>query len=104
MVEVSGTVTLDDKPIPDGDIVFIPDDKTLGGEAGKIKDGTYRFRAKAGPSHVKITAIREVPGKTGPMGEPWKEDYVPKKYNENTELTADVGKGKDHFDFKLKGE
>jgi hypothetical protein len=103
--EVTGNVTFDDKPIPEGDILFVPDDKALGAEAGKIKDGKYTVKAKPGPSHVKIMASHEVPGKKGPMGEdPAIEPYIPKKYNDETELTADVGKGKDHFDFKLKSD
>ena len=83
--EVTGTVKFDGKPVPEGDIIFIPDDKAQGPEAGKIKDGKYTVHAKPGPSHVKITANREVPGEKGPMGEPKREDYVPKKYNEETE-------------------
>ena len=105
MYEVTGTVTLDDKPLPEGDIIFVPDDKTQGAEAGKIKDGKYTLKAKPGPCHVKITATREIPGKKGPMGnEPAIEDYIPKQYNDETTLTENVGKGKDHFDFKLKSE
>jgi hypothetical protein len=103
--EVTGTVTFDDQPIPDGDIVFVPDDKALGAEAGKIKDGKYTVKAKPGPSHVKIMASKEVPGKKDPMGMgPAIEPYIPDKYNDKTELIADVGKGKDHFDFKLSSK
>jgi hypothetical protein len=105
LYEVTGTVTFDDKPVPEGDIYFVPDDPALGAEYGKIRDGNYSLKAKAGPSHVKIYAVHEVPGKKDPMGTgPAIEDYIPSIYNNQTTLTADVGKGKDKFDFPLKSK
>src|SRR5207248_8852791 len=104
MYPVSGTVTFDDQPIPEGDIVFLPEEKQFGPDAGKIKDGKYAFRAKGGKKKVQIQASRLIPGKKGPMGEPAREDYIPPRYNTKTELTADVGSGTSEFNFNLKSK
>ena len=92
LYEVDGTVTLDGKDLPEGDIVFTPEDPKLGPDAGKIKDGKYKFKSKAGKMKVQIRATREVPGKKGPMGtEPLLEDIIADEYNAKTTLTADIG-------------
>jgi len=99
---VTGNVTFDGTPVADGDITFESTDPGGVSEGGKIKDGKYTVHAKPGNYKVKITAVREIPGKKGPMGfEPATEDYIPTKYNASTELKAEVGKGKDQFDFTL---
>ena len=103
--EVKGTVTLDGKALADGDIIFIPEEKNLAPDAGKIKDGQFKFKAKAGKKTVEIRAVRAVPGKKGPMGnEPLLEVAIPAKYA-RTPLTAEVDKGgKNEFDFPLTSD
>lgn len=102
MLEVTGTVTYDGKEVSDGDILFAPDDNTVGPEGGKIVAGKYALKVKEGKNAVKITATRVVPGKKGPLGEDWVEQYIPEKYNDKTELSADVGGGKTEHNFELK--
>jgi hypothetical protein len=102
MHDVSGTVTFDDQPLPEGDIMFVPDDKSVGPEAGKIKDGKYSIKVREGKNKVEIRATREVPGKKGPMGEPAIEGYIPAQYNLKTTLEADVASGKTTHNFTLK--
>ena len=41
---VTGTVTVDGVPLVEGDIVFVPEDKTQGAEPGKIKDGKFELK------------------------------------------------------------
>lgn len=101
-LDVSGTVKYDGQEVADGYITFTPADKTIGPEAGPIKDGKYRVHAVAGQNKVQIQANRSVPGKKGPMGEPAVEQYIPKQYNEETTLTADVASGKTEHNFDLK--
>jgi hypothetical protein len=102
MMEVSGTVKFDGKDVADGDITFVPENQSVGGEGGKIKDGKYTLKVKEGKNKVQIMATREVPGKKGPMGEDLVEQYIPEKYNDQTTLTADVGPGKTEHNFDLK--
>lgn len=101
--DVTGTVKFDGKEVADGDITFTSDDKSVGGEAGKIKDGKYTVKAREGKNKVEITAYRVVPGKKGPMGtEDVLEPYIPEKYNTKTELSVEVGSGKTDHPFDLK--
>jgi hypothetical protein len=104
-VTVEGTVTLDNTPVPEGDILFIPEDKQFGAEAGKIKDGAYSLKARSGKNRVEIRAMREVPGKKGPMGnEAVYEPIIPPQYNEKSKLSAEVSSDKRKFPFELKSK
>ncbi len=100
---VSGSVQFDGKDVPEGDILFVPEARGVGPEGGKIKDGKYTASVPEGKYKVEVTATRVVPGKKGPMGtEDLLEDYIPAKYNQKTELTAEVSGGKTTHDFPLK--
>jgi hypothetical protein len=101
-LDVSGTVKYDGQEVTEGFITFFPEDKSVGPEAGPIKDGKYTAKVREGKNKVQIQANRPVPGKKGPMGEQAVEQYIPKQYNEETTLTADVGSGKTQHDFDLK--
>jgi len=109
LIEVEGTVTVNGQPLADGDISFFPADPQYGGEGGKIKDGKYRLKARPGKNKVEIRATREVAGKKMPSAagpdapaDAVFESYLPKQYNEETTLEADVGAGKTNFPFELK--
>ncbi|ASV74064.1 hypothetical protein THTE_1462 [Thermogutta terrifontis] len=81
---VSGTVTLDGKPVPAGSILFEPDQsKGNTGPAGfaKIKDGKYDTRQNGrgtvgGPHVVRIIALDGVPAEELPEGTPLAPEYV----------------------------
>src|SRR6516165_8786247 len=78
--EVSGAVTWNGETVADGWINFYPLDGTLVPEGGKIKNGEYRFRAKAGKKRVEIQASRQ--GKFNPvMQSHEREQYIPATYN-----------------------
>jgi hypothetical protein len=101
-VEVSGIVEWEAAPIPQGDIVFFSSDPHVPAAAGKIVEGAYRFRTKPGEKRVEIRSFR-LSGKKTPQGRPIGEMYIPKRYNDDSELTADVTLGGENkFDFKLK--
>lgn len=101
--EVSGRVTFDSQPIEAGDILFLPVDKHLAPEAGKIIRGRYRMTAKVGKSRVEIRANRAGPDAETFEGQPLASNYIPTRYNTETELTAEVtASGENHFDFALE--
>ena len=103
---VHGEVTLDDTPIPEGDIIFTdPENKAAPG-AGKISNGQYEAQVTAGKKRVEIRASRMEklpPGQEGAMGETEMQmEYIPEKYNVNSELTAEVTEGgENNIDFPL---
>lgn len=99
--DVTGTVKLDGQNVPEGDIMFVSDYKSVGAEGGKIKDGKYTIKARDGKSRVEIRAVRLVPGKKGPMGEDAIEDYIPEKYNSKSDLEVEIRVGKTVHNFDL---
>jgi hypothetical protein len=102
---VSGAVSLDGKPLEEGDIYFYPLDPNISADAGKIKGGQFAFRAKAGNKRVEIRASRIIPGKKTPMGGPVKEQYLARRYNDHTTLTAEVvAQGDNRFQFSLTSD
>lgn len=105
---VSGTATFDGQPLPEGDIVFLPTDGKARPEGGAIKNGAFTVDMVPGKKRVEIRASRENPGKLiDSMLEPGKkvparEDYIPAKYNDKSELTADVTSSTPPLKFELK--
>lgn len=104
LITVSGNVTLDGTPVPDGDLLFTPADPQFGSEAAKITDGVYQANLRPGQNKAQIRASRPVPGKKGPMGEQLIEDYIPPKYNDQSNLTIDVSKSQRKHDFQLQSK
>jgi hypothetical protein len=102
---VTGKVTLDDAPLPDGQIIFRDPNGEIASAAGKVVDGAYEFDAVPGRKEVTITAYRDVPGKfdTSNPGEKVQvtEQYIPPQYNRESELTVTVGDSGESFDFDL---
>ena len=106
---VSGNVTLDGSPIPEGSINFYPTGASKGPSAGgEIHDGTYALAARQGPvvgaCRVEIRATRKTGQKTsfGTKVADVVHQYVPAKYNTQSELTAEVAAdGPNQFDFSL---
>lgn len=95
---VSGTVTVDGAPLAEGWITFRALEGDTRGLAGRITNGAYRAEAFAGPARVAVTATRAVPGKfvapaPGVAPQPKTEQFIPRRYNEKTELAAEIPVG-----------
>lgn len=108
---VTGTVDFDGKPLPSGDIIFYPVEPGVTPEAGKIVDGKYTLKARAGDMKVDIQATRDT-GKTKPNPPPAEgstpimEMYIPETYNTKTILKATVNESQtdNQIDFDLKSD
>lgn len=91
---LTGTVTLDGNPLPEGYIAFVPLEASGAGGGATIKDGHFEVRAPKGKNRVEITASKKVPlpeGQLGMYGEKEEErQYLPERYNFKSELEADV--------------
>ena len=102
--EVTGSVTFDGQPVESGEIIFRAADGAAASAAGKIVEGQYTLRASEGTKRVEITAIREVQARQAASGEPPVNfvNYIPAKYNQNSELTVEVTADGPHtHDFNL---
>ena len=116
---LNGTVTLDEKPVAEGGIVFLPLPGTSGPTAGgTIAQGRFSIAPEggtlAGTFRVEITATRKtgkkVPNRIMQAIDPTAENawidgyeqYIPTRYNRQSELTADVTEtGPNRFEFAL---
>jgi hypothetical protein len=100
---VEGTVTWNGDPVATGHIIFAPTDTSVVPDASTIENGKFQFRATPGSKKVEIFSERAV-GKPDPiMKTQVKQQFIPIRYNEKTELTAEIEMGKDNvltFDLK----
>lgn len=102
---VSGTVTFDGKPVSNGDIIFVPEDRSLGPDAVRIEGGKFSTRVKAGKCRVEISALDIGPDTEYISGSPIASNYIPARYNIESELTVEVlAKGENVFDFQLRSD
>ncbi|QDT40585.1 hypothetical protein Pan241w_06420 [Gimesia alba] len=113
---VSGTVTLDGKPLPEGSIQFIPDvdasGKPLRGKAvqAQITEGAYRLEAGQGPTVGMNQVLINASKKTGKFQESDGQkteilkQYLPAKYNTNSTLKYDIKTGENTADFALESK
>jgi hypothetical protein len=104
MYSVTGTVHFEGRPIPRGRISFIPEDSKERTASTQIEDGSYNVKMTAGSRKVQIMATRD----NGPfdpvMGQAPQLQYIPNRYNINTELKANIAPdGENRFDYDLKG-
>lgn len=96
---VHGRVTLDGEPLAGATVEFSPEG---GSPAYGVtdQDGKYQLLfsseqqgAPIGTNRVRITSFNEA--------EPRIKERVPLKYNRKSELTRDVGRGQQEFNFDL---
>jgi hypothetical protein len=111
---VSGTVTLDGKPVVKAVVTFIPLPKPGSRDAGDSASGTtnekgeytlktytpqgWKDGAQVGKHKVSISQQET----RGEGDRSVTTEKLPKRYNENSELTYDVTSGDNKKDFELK--
>ncbi|MBN9117977.1 MAG: hypothetical protein J0I06_02215 [Planctomycetes bacterium] len=101
VAKVKGTVTLDGKPLPAGEVYFgltgVPS------SAIEIKDGAFSGEAPVGKTKVEVFVYVEGPATEKHGGTRNKTNVAPKKYwGPNTTLSATVGAGEpNEFKFDL---
>ena len=107
LANVTGTVSLDGKPLPSAVITFIPkDDPTekFAPISGAITDASGKFTLKfkngdegALPGTHSIKISTDLEGTKDPANE-----KIPRKYNTKTTLTETVKLGENSINFDLK--
>lgn len=107
--QISGTVTLDGQPLPEGYIAFVPDGTgphaSGTGSGANIVNGSYLLRAPQGKYLVEITASKLLPLPPGQKGMDGATEevrqYLPDRYNSKTELKQEIT-ATAKIDFELK--
>jgi hypothetical protein len=103
---VSGVVTLDGQPLAEATVMFQPENGRAS-IATTDSAGKYSLLYLDGVPGAILGAhtviIRtEIPGEDGQP--PIAKEKLPKRYHDNTELTADVKPGSNTFDFPLTSQ
>ena len=106
MATISGKVTLDGKPIENGTISFVPTDGNSSSAGTRITNGEYTLTLPLGTKRVEITASEVVGQRAAYGADSPKVDVmrsmIPKRYNQESELSIDVKAGKSNHDFNLE--
>lgn len=101
--EVTGSVTFDGQPVEEGYITFKPADGRSAPASEKIVGGEYRLQATAGAKRIEIKGQRFIGPENAVMGARAREQYIPARYNLDSELEEEVtADGENRFDFDLK--
>src|SRR5262245_57768895 len=104
---VSGTVTMDGKPLPNAAIVFEPADGKATAAIGRTDDsGKYELYysrgnkgAALGDNTVRVNTYQETGDDDNRQIQ---KETVPTRYNALSELKAKVARGSNKLDFELK--
>lgn len=106
--QVSGVVTLDGQPLSDATVSFQPPN---GRPSSGTTDASGRYvltylnevkGAVVGPHQVQVTTGRSAVSDDDPSSA--KPETLPKKYNAESTLTAEVKKGNNTFDYPLESK
>ena len=108
--DVTGEVTLDDAPLREGVVRFVPVDGNTPTASALIENGQFRVPVPAGNHRVEISAPKLPRGinsseemKRGTVDEGAAlEELIPQRYNTKSELTAGVKKGANKVRYRLK--
>jgi hypothetical protein len=107
---VFGDVTLDGQPVADGSIAYVPVDPKTPKVEVKVQDGKYSARVPPGAYRVQVSWVKPTgqkrkmyPTPDSPMVDVTAES-IPEKYNEKTELQAEIKPGDNKYDWPLKSK
>ena len=106
---IHGTVSLDGKPVANGQVIFIPADSKLAAAGSALKDGSFTVVVHKGPHQVKVEASVEERRSPNPNAPPEEagvtyRSIIPPRYNEKSTLTFDVQSAQDKPAFDLTGD
>lgn len=107
---VSGEVTLDDQPLKEGLIRFVPADGKTAGPDAPITDGKFSVsgvpvgEVKVEITSFKVTGTRKVYDTPDSPTVDVGKQIIPPRYNTQTELKMTVQGGSQEKKFTLKGK
>ena len=107
--EIRGHVTYDGEPVAEGKVLFMPKDESRPQAIAKIVNGEYVTASPGGVFvggyKVQVFGYRGT-GKVQDLGELFgtqeqQEQFIPPKFNHETELIIDIASDKTEYDFEL---
>ncbi len=101
--EVSGSVNIDGKPLPEGEIIFEASDGSKTPGTGPIMQGQYTAKVLPGPKKVKILASRPTKIPDRMLGAAAREPMIAPEFNLKTKLEVELKPGKNEgVNFEVK--
>ncbi len=110
LVEVTGRVTCDDKPLEKGTISFLPADGKGPTAAAIIEQGDYSVEVAPGEKKVEILGYKTAGKRRYDENDPSSpmldinEQIVPERFNTKTKLTCQIEAGAGPHDFAVTGQ
>ena len=111
LATVTGTVMMDDEPLPGVRVVFVPSGKGSPSYGATDENGVFRLYfnqnrvgAELGTHNVLIEAPQPETDDSGQILDPDSEVKIPKKYQQPGVLTAEVVSGRNELDFALEAK
>ncbi|WP_145257772.1 hypothetical protein [Planctomycetes bacterium Pan216] len=101
---VTGSITIDGKPIEEGRVQFLPKDSAQGPvTSAEIREGTYTLdRVPMGKQTAILTATRKTGRMIDDYGKPFPEvvNIIPETYRDG--ITIDISEKEQRCDFELE--
>lgn len=102
-VPVSGTITLDGHPLPDGDVAFDGLDGSPPVHAA-VMDGRFTLATRPGEKRIIVNRFQNTTEKNY-LGDPVQVSMIPERYNLATELRTRVNAdGPNHVSLELRSK
>ena len=105
-VDIHGKVTFQGKPLESGVICFMPINGKGAAKTADIKNGQYAVNIPRGEMRVEISSVSVSGQKQVMVGGQLravdvKKEMIPEKYNQKSELRADITDGNKELDFNI---
>lgn len=107
-VEIRGTASFNGEPIETGYLELEPLDASGQFASAEISKGRFTLRTSPGPRRLRVTAQRKI-GETEsteriPNPEPIMEQYLPTKFNSQSEMEIEIRADDPRLTLDLDGE
>jgi len=107
-VPIQGTATWNGEPIEIGYVELQPTDNAGQFASAEIREGKFTLRTSPGPRRVKITAQRKIgeipPSERIPTAEPIMHQYIPARFNTESETEIEIKADNPVLALDLEGE
>lgn len=105
---VNGTATWNGAPIETGFVEFFPTDGAGQVDGADIVNGKFSLRTNAGQKRVRVTGQKKIgetpPTERIPKAEPIYVQFIPREFNDDSQLKVDVSAADPQIEFALEGQ
>ena len=107
-VAIEGTATWNGQPIESGFVELFPTDGNGQVDGADIVGGKFSLRTHVGAKRVRVTGQKKIgetpPTERIPKPEPIYAQYIPKQFNDESQLKVDVSAADPKIQLALEGQ